>query len=148
MASIKEILKTEETNTGDIHLFREGMFLKAYQSSAYLFFNNVKEFKTIKKHYKAAGCNVIMLGFPSTRFAELFPEEDSSKAAGAYIRISCKSFDRADYKRWFDSIELQSVKSEQAEPDILAKIRQFSVERATPLECMMFLSELKSDLDR
>ena len=83
MATIQEILKIEGENTEHIHLFREGMFLKAYQRSAFLFQNQVKKFKSVKKYYKGANSDVAILGFPSNQFAELFPTENAMRASEA-----------------------------------------------------------------
>jgi hypothetical protein len=40
--SIQEITTIEDRNTGEVHLYKEGIFWKTYQQSAYLFTLEVK----------------------------------------------------------------------------------------------------------
>ena len=48
MSNLQEILKTESENTDKIHFYREGVFYKAYEKSAYLFVTHVKPFMVKK----------------------------------------------------------------------------------------------------
>jgi hypothetical protein len=48
---IKNILELEKENQ-QIILHKEGLFIKVYERSAYLFTKNIKEYKLTKKFYK------------------------------------------------------------------------------------------------
>lgn len=181
MASIPQILQIENDNYERIHLFREGLFLRAYQHSAFLFLNNVKDFKVVKKHYKAAGCEVVIIGFPSSLLESLFPKESIEQVDEWHFSVPCgQLFDKNDYQKWFDSVELLPEKPRQKKelpqlfaptvqvPDrvarptdvhrapevdlshgrVLRELEAFSIENSTPMECMMFLSKLKSELKK
>ena len=63
--SISEILKKEATNIGDIILFKDGIFWRAYERSAYLFTTHVKPYQLTKRYFKNVGCEVVFR-FPNT----------------------------------------------------------------------------------
>jgi hypothetical protein len=64
MASIQEIIKNESSDSKLIHLYREGIFLKGYEQSAYLFITHVKPYQVKTKYFKNAGQWVSSTGFP------------------------------------------------------------------------------------
>lgn len=59
-----EILNTEAENWNRVYLYREGIFLKAYQHSACLVHLYVHEFKLSCRYIKSVNEKVISLGFP------------------------------------------------------------------------------------
>ena len=59
---IKEIQTYAEA--GNIILYKEGNFWKAYEQSAYLFVKNIKEYLVQKKYLKIVSSEVVSLGFP------------------------------------------------------------------------------------
>ena len=61
---ISEILQIESANTGCINLFKEGIFWRIHQQSAYLFIKQIKNLKALKKFYKNVNREVIYAGFP------------------------------------------------------------------------------------
>jgi len=61
-----EILSLEETNWNTVYLYREGIFLKAYQHSACLMHLHIHEFKLSKRYIKSVNENVYSLGFPQS----------------------------------------------------------------------------------
>lgn len=62
--TIAEILSLERGNKRLLRLHREGMFLKAYEHSAFLIHNYVYPFKLSLKYVKTVHQDVISLGFP------------------------------------------------------------------------------------
>jgi hypothetical protein len=168
MATIKQILEIEDSNINHIHLFKEGLFLKAYQHSAYLFYTTVKPFKPVLKYFKVAQRNLVLLGFPSSRLPDLFPQTNVKQVEEGYYRIEMTPdsgvFDVEKYNEWFLSIEEQQkndaeallikhsqqdvsiVNKELSDSTLIEKILSFPLERSTPLDSMLFLSELQSNL--
>lgn len=143
MAKISTIIEIEEDNKNQIHLFREGLFLKAYQRSAFQFQQTIKDFRAIKKHYKAIGANVVMIGFPSQMLAEIIPTWD--EVANGHIKIDAKQIDETKYQHWFAEIQYKTTKPKrQTQPSVITKITDFVIENATPIQCMEFISELKT----
>lgn len=50
MSNLVEVLLKEQDNTHMVYFYREGVFYKAYEQSAYLFVHHVKPFQVKKKH--------------------------------------------------------------------------------------------------
>jgi len=205
MAAIAQILENERNNTDRIHLYREGLFLKAYQRSAFLFHTQVRAFHAVKKYYKAVECDVAMLGFPSDRVGEIFPGGVEKMADGHFVAVCSEPLDERAYQLWFASVSpapekkprtkgasflaaaCVSASSEpsvpatpiaglpsapapdlfggygvvggvvhgggngndrggRADEKVLRELEKFSIESATPIECLLFLSRLKSEL--
>ncbi|MCL2561433.1 MAG: hypothetical protein FWE10_03810 [Rikenellaceae bacterium] len=178
MAAIIEILDIESRNTDRIHLWREGLFLRAYQRSAFLFHTRVKPFNPVKKFYKNAGCDVVLLGFPSDRLGSIFPgREAESMSDGHAVFVSEGTCDEQAYSEWFDAVKVVPPKESRRQgalpctaasapvipgPDqggsagsvggtrrrynILRELENFSIQSATPIECMLFLNRLQSEL--
>lgn len=65
MNTIVHILSVESVNSGNIYLYREGIFYKAYERSAYAFITGVEKFMVKKKFVKCANQDVVSIGFPS-----------------------------------------------------------------------------------
>lgn len=189
MALITTIIAVEEENTDSIHLFREGLFYRAYQHSAFQFISHVRNFKAVKKDYKAVGQAVAILGFPTSRLDELFPDRSKVEVVeeGQHIRVSVPELDPKAYAIWFRDVAYPPVKPKKpvaakpaaellesalfADPTpaapvppaipappapsgdvpltmygLLREIQDFSIERSSPLECMLFLSSIQAKL--
>lgn len=61
-----EILQLEENNTNLVVLYREGMFWKAYERSAYLICTQIHPFRVTARFIsKLAGAPIVFIGFPN-----------------------------------------------------------------------------------
>lgn len=168
--TIKQIIENERENFDRIHLYREGLFLKAYQHSAFLFNINVRDFRAVKKYYKSTDCDVVMIGFPSSMLDKLFPGIEAEEASDGHICFPCPRLDEDAYGAWFPSVERTPEKKPRkdegqttlqlfdtsvitrqiadASARVLHQLEVFSIENATPIECMVFLSRLKTELKK
>lgn len=70
-----DILTLELANKGEIHLYKEGVFWKAYQQSAYLFHTRVCPYQVKTKYIKCIGKSVASSGFPDSSLPHLFKED-------------------------------------------------------------------------
>ena len=61
-----EIISNESQNEDSISLYREGMFMKAYERSAFFAHTLIHEFKLSKRYIKTVNMDVISLGFPKS----------------------------------------------------------------------------------
>ena len=61
-----EIISRESQNEDSIYLYREGMFMKAYERSAFFAHTLIHEFKLSKRYIKTVNMDVISLGFPES----------------------------------------------------------------------------------
>lgn len=60
----KDILDMEDGNRTRIYLHLEGKFLRAYNQSAFLFWDRITRFKLTRRFVKAVNTYMIYLGFP------------------------------------------------------------------------------------
>lgn len=184
--TIAQIVESEGENTGKIHLYREGLFLKAYNHSAFLFQKHVRSFRPIKKFYKSVGGDVVMLGFPSAHLQSVFPDGNFESSDDSHVCIACpEGFDLREYSLWFDTVQPAPEKPKKSVSapetprpyggssaaysvtlfdannvdtlhhpgrnvidEVVEQLEAFSIENSTPMECMMFLSRLKTELKK
>ena len=62
--TFEEILKIEDANSDRIYLHLEGMFLRAYNQSAFLCWDRIAKFKLTRRFVKTVNTHFIYLGFP------------------------------------------------------------------------------------
>lgn len=161
--SIHEIVTIEDRNTGEIHLHKEGLFWKAYQQSAYLFTREVKAFKVSKKQVKTVGDReVVFLGFPQQAFSTYFEDTQWKETDEKQRLITGYTLQTEDYQQWLESLPLTERKIDKSVPAnevakrqqptsseyaALSLLKGFRVERATPMDCMLFVVALQKQLD-
>ena len=75
MSNLSEILQNECTNTHILYFYREGVFYKAYEHSAYLFVKHVKPFQVKKRMVKSVKQEVVSIGFPINSLTNYFSSE-------------------------------------------------------------------------
>lgn len=99
--TFKEILLREDKNDDSIWLYREGIFMKAYERSAYFAHTLIHDFKLSKRYIKSVNMDVVSLGFP---------EQSVPKWLNGYVYeyvqdglICCKTrkqFDEVEFHNW------------------------------------------------
>ena len=72
MSNLQEILALEQENQSSIYFYREGVFYKAYEQSAYLFVKYVRPFQVKKRHVKSVKQDVVFVGFPTNSLPNYF----------------------------------------------------------------------------
>lgn len=108
--TVAQIVASESGNKDRIHLYREGLFLKAYDRSAFLFQKHVKSFKPIKKFFKSVNGDVIMLGFPSGNLSALLPETEFLERDEMHVCFACPEINLREYELWFGSVPMAPEK--------------------------------------
>lgn len=58
-----EIISNESQNEDSIYLYREGIFMKAYERSAFFAHTLIHKFKQSKRYIKTVNMDVISFGF-------------------------------------------------------------------------------------
>lgn len=64
MSTIKERVEREQSNIDKIYLYKEGIFYRAYERSAYLWINHICKYEIKKRYVKTVGKVIVYLGFP------------------------------------------------------------------------------------
>lgn len=157
---IENIIESESLNNGEIHLYLEGMFWKAYQRSAFIFVNQVTSFKITKKYVKLVDENVVSLGFPKDSLVTHFKQEQIEMINKKELIIKGYKFDIQSYQSWLNALPLSMTNLEKLlsmdqytrdelnkEKRVLDLLRTFKIEKSTPVDCMMFVIKAKGILD-
>lgn len=151
--TLEEIIHIEDPLGDKIHLYREGLFWKAYEYSAYRFFFGINRFKPLKKSVKKIGKDVVSIGFPTTsleKFCQLYSvltKEDHHLLIVPKNIVTMLSF-----VQWKDGILLTPIKpkliqeSSIVQLNVEDEILRFNIESKTPIECMTWLSSLKQKI--
>ena len=174
MASIKEIVKIEgERSEPDtykrVHLFHEGSFLRAYEWSAWLLCHYVHEFKVTRRQYKGIEDPVIFIGFPQTSLAKFVPEgcevtpiEEKHSVMDIPIELNEEEREalRTEYEKWCKSQPIAETSRERQQSnalqhdaptsitEVMHSVISYPIERKFPIDCMLFLAEIKAQLAR
>lgn len=164
MAQIKEILQAEQKNDGSfIRLYAEGIFYKAYERSAWMACRVLHPFMVKKRAVRKVGQEVVSVGFPKTSFQKWAGERQVEDAGDESVLIHLSEdervpFDEKEFEAWKSEVTLSVNESVAEQPmtvqpaltnvevDICQSIRRFPIENKSPMECMLFVSELKSRL--
>jgi hypothetical protein len=154
--------KIIHNNTFHIHTYKEGVFWIAYEQSAYYFWQQ-KGYKPTKKFVKSLGREIVSVGFPQNAmdaFSNILIEEEEVNKKTFLLE---EPIDIKAFERWKDdlplyqndaggkekdraySISTMVVPSPQENP-IIRRLQEFPLAYKTPMECMIFLSEIKKQL--
>lgn len=164
---LSDILMQEAPGNPDIHLHREGLFWKAYEYSAYQFIHTVRAYNPQKKWMKGLQRDIVSLGFPDRVLAEILQGRTAEQVDEKnWIIRGTEPVGEEEFENWKEKLSRHvstttascpaaSVQSSCAVPaetahsgerTVLAKLAAFQVESASPLQCMMFISELQKEL--
>ncbi len=157
MPNVKDILETENHNISYVYLYKEGVFLKAYQHSAYLFLKHCKVDYEVKCRYvKSVAADVYSIGFPLTAISKHFSETEIEHTDGDNsLRIKVENMTAAEYEQWKDKFVPNEKKKEKDEAaneialtddsaaEIIARLKSFNMLMSTPMDCMLLIAELQ-----
>ena len=171
----KEHIKDEARTIEDylkIKLYKEGNFWRAYEWSAYLcefFPNGLSESDKLKPTYKdvkGTDNGLIFVGLPTSSFKKFFPSIENKeffndKNEVKFIDVS-KEFEKIafddigsllnEWKKKYKTNPSESAKSSSNNfkcnntTDVIQCLKMFPIESKTPIECLLFLSDLKKKI--
>ena len=105
--TFREIIEREDHNVDSIWLYREGMFMKVYERSAFFAHTLIHEFKLSKRYKKTVNMDVISL---------VFPEQTIQKWLNGYVYewvqdglLRChmrKAFDEVEFNNWKEGVSV------------------------------------------
>ena len=175
MSQLKEILQIEiERNTLEqctaIHLFREGTFYRAYEWSAWLCQRFFPELKVTHRLLKS-GDDIVFVGFPLTSIDRYTPQGATIAPTGEnsidiilpadVLPADAKTEMLAgDFTNWIQSQPLTEASKKKVEEsrveaarnahprltDVMLRILAFPIEQRSPMECMVFLADMKKQI--
>ena len=110
----KEILAQEDANVDRIILHKEGIFLKAYNQSAYLFHTYVKDFRLKRKFVKTVNRWVVSLGFPESSSKKwLFPYPVEQLDSETLVCLVGKRVEEVAYDNWLEAAMVETELADQ-----------------------------------
>ena len=175
MAAIKEILEIENgRKTAEdwqvIHLFQEGSFYRAYEVSAWLCHRHISEFKVTHRHLKGIEESVAFVGFPVLNLEKRTPEGATVETLAEKhlaMRLPMQGTEdaeamAAEFGQWKQQWPVTEKKDDDEAPrpprqtahqqptlfSIAQTILAYPIEHHSPLDCIMFLADVKRNLTK
>ena len=168
MASIHDILTSEAKTDHSVRLYREGsLFYRAYERSAYLFVHHVRDYQAVRKFYKVCNSFVVSIGFPQKSLPSLGCQYIENADGTVSIPVEVE-IDEQQFLNWKDHVPLHQkdvpavpsfsasyhsplpvpdVKTNTTEDEVLRRLRQYNLAGSTPMQAMLFISELQRMLN-
>lgn len=172
--TVKEIIQIENGNRNTIILLREGIFWRAYEKSAYAFSMQVHPYKPTRKWVIAVKQDVVSLGFPVSAAENVLNGCKVLMRQEARLVQAASPIDPDGFEVWKQTVPrslppavvapepaaaspvMEPAASSVVSPAVSAVgqccdgladcIRRFNIESKTPVDCMLFLMELKRKL--
>lgn len=127
MGTLETIAAREAANLTRIELYLEGMFLKAYEHSAYMCVELIAKFKPSRRFIKYLECDVVSIGFPVSALDRYFPDKEARTGTGTLtdplIARLYEDFDLSAFESWKNALPLKqpdTKRSQQKPNDELA----------------------------
>lgn len=160
MSTRKDIYDKEQNNTRLIYLYKEGNFYKAFEHSAYMLCKYAPTLKVIKEKLKVLGGEeMVRVGFPVGSLDKYAHQLESMRQEGheGLILQPIEPLSLDTFAAWKQKIPLYTGSPKSArlilnnrlttDDSLIKKIRNFDLAYKTPLECMVFVGELKNYID-
>ncbi len=151
--TIKDIFERERENRTKIYLYKEGIFFKAYEQSAFAFATQRRDYMPKAKMVKSINQKIVSLGFPQSALNKYL--DRVVKREEKTVVLECDPIDVDRFQEWKQKIPFEiekpqpteSIQSENSQMKrIFERIRTFPIETKSPMECMLFVSEIKKEL--
>lgn len=113
-------MEYEAQNNDTVILFKEGIFLRAYERSATRFTEHIAPFKVFKKFYKIVNAEVCYLGFPMKSVRMLFQKVNITRFADMaefMVVYGCPS--KENFEVWKAGVQLPTA--EDMKPETLLR---------------------------
>lgn len=159
---LKQKLALETAESNNIYLYREGLFWKAYERSAIKFIQTITAYQVNTRFCKVVNMEVISLGFPDAVLPKIlenreYDKIDEKQLAIRSVLLGDEEFATAKNQcissimpvsRQAVPLKNSPVRMESdAGVRVLERLRLYDIAGATPIECMIFLSSLKKQLE-
>lgn len=159
--NLKEKLETELQDEPLVFLYMEGMFWKAYEQSAMRFTKEVKAYRLQKRFVKTVNSEIVSMGFPNGSLQDVLKGRDFMKVNDKQLSFRVETaFTAAEFEEWKSTLPRESeggssfsvatlagkgdARFSEAERNVLSQLAAFRVEKASPLECMLLVSDLQT----
>lgn len=169
-------MDAERGNADRIILYREGLFRKAYERSAYALCTQVHPLKATKRYLKVVGGEMVSVGFPQSGDTKFIGGlERMEETEDRLVLKAPAPIDPQEFEAWKEALPLQPPRAAPKDPApasapkeeesdgeerkegmataaisaermVAERLRLFDLAGRTPMECMLFVPELKKRL--
>lgn len=175
MAKLTDILDIEKKRPSPEHLrqvrlWADGSFYRAYEWSAWLCVRYIRQFKVTRRFIKNANSDIVFIGFPQSSLEKFCPEDSHCTVLDDKNVLLSLPEDlvtveeghtlEKDFENWRTTIpeaETKEKASDSKTPKIstaspvsmtgvMKQIMEFPIESNTPIDCMLFLADVKKHL--
>lgn len=155
-----------------INLFQEGSFYRAYEVSAWLCHTYICQFKVTHRHVNGVGQAIAFVGFPVSSLEKRVPQGAVvTSVAEKHIMLTLPSPEsemtigemKDEFAAWKSRQPISEAKEKSDKEvrknstmykgdgnptlfSIAQSILSYPIESHSPIECMLFLSDVKKDL--
>lgn len=156
-----------------IHLFQEGSFYRAYEVSAWLCWMHLNKFKVTHREMKGLDQTVAFVGFPLTSLEKWKPEGcEIGEISEKHLLLTLPAVSQEEgtdvkaceeeFCAWKEEQPISGTVSERRETgknetegkreerprlfSIAQTILAFPIESKSPIDCMLFLAEIRRKL--
>lgn len=174
MARLSEILDMEKKrplpeHKRQVRLWADGSFYRAYEWSAWLCVRYIRQFKVTRRLIKNADSDLLFIGFPQTSLDKFKPEGATVSLFDdknillilpeQLVVVEEGHSLEEDFQNWRTTIPLAESKDEKegkspristsfpvSMTGVMKQIMEFPIESNTPIDCMLFLADVKKQL--
>ena len=149
----------QAADLGAIYLYKEGLFLRAYNEGAYGFIQQVLECKPLRRFVKSANTDRVVCGVPFTVLAALPAFVQAIPVDALTWRWPLATpVDRAQYDAWREALPLaaspltpalsplpggEGVNGGAAELRLIEQLMRFNVAASTPVAALNLVADLQ-----
>ena len=148
--------KIQHNTPNEIKIYLEGVFWIAYEQSAYYFWK-LKGYKPTKKFVKIVRAEVVSVGFPGSVLEEMGILEKGEKEKKTYIAFEIsEAISENEFLEWKKGLTMSMlplVKTggnmgnvSPSQSSVIEQIKKFDIAIKTPMECAIFLAEIKKKI--
>lgn len=154
--NLKDKIEAESTNDAIVFLHKEGMFWKAYEWSAMRFVKEIKAYKLLKRYIKTLKTDIVSLGFPSHSLEDVLSGKEYTQIDDHLVSVKTEFvYSLEEFEEWKSLIPLiedtaatgiphvPSSGLTATEREVINQLMSFSVKTASPIQCMMLVSNLQ-----
>lgn len=138
----RDIIRSEADNVDRIILYREGLFWKAYERSAYAMCTQIRPFKPTKKRLKALdGGEIVSIGFPSASEKGVLDGFETLETEPCRLVVAARRpINVKEFEAWKSTVAINSPKpkaaaavvaSDDDASDVQSSAAEIEVETAT-----------------
>lgn len=108
--NFEQILALEDRNANKIYLHKEGLFLRCYNQSAFLFWKHVAQMKLTRRFIKKVNTHMIYLGFPEGTKKKWLRDRKVEKLDDKLfvVIMDGESIDDAEYLQFEEAARVQT----------------------------------------